>query len=94
MDTTNEDDWLTTTPIAERYGVEAATVRTWAKFKGFPDHARRNYSPGTPVAWHVPGIDAWLRSRVLPRKQRPARWWAVVDVESYSDRKTKAGAAR
>ena len=81
--------WITTTQAAPRYGIEATTIQQWPPMKGFPNHAKRRRSPGSPVEWHVPSVDDWLRSRVRHRQQRPARWWSVVGINGYPDRNLK-----
>lgn len=85
----NDEGWLTTTEACARYLIEASTFLDWQRYRGFPLDAKRRRSPGSPVEWHVPSIDEWLRDRPRSPRQRPSRWWSVVNVQGYPDKRRK-----
>lgn len=84
----NDDpsEWLTLTQVCGRYFVSASTLEDWYRQRGFPAEAKRS-RPGWGSIWHVPTVDDWLRSRPRHARQRPSRWWPVVGVEGYPDKK-------
>ncbi len=83
MQHTDETEWVRTTDLAARYSVEAATVSSWRYHRTFPEAAVKRASAGSPVMWHQPSVDAWLRTR-RHRRSRPARWWSVVGNPGYA----------
>jgi hypothetical protein len=84
-----EPMWLSSTQAAYRYRVEATTFLRWQQLRDFPLQARRQLKAGSVAEWNVTLIDAWLRARPQHSRQRPARWWSVVGVEGYPDKRRR-----
>lgn len=80
---------MTTTELAGRYGVSALTLLAWRNMRTFPIEAVFKLNPGSPAMWNPDAVDAWLRSRPRHRQQRPARWWGVVGIDGYPNRKQR-----
>lgn len=76
MSTATKEDWLLTMEAAARYGVGVDMLRTWRKWRDFPEAAVRR--DGNVNLWDVVGIDEWLRSRRVHKVGRPPRWTEVV----------------
>lgn len=73
---TDNGDWITTFDACFRYGVGSDMLKAWRRWDGFP---RDGVEPqGRTLIWHVPTIDAWLRSRPISKVGRPPRWASVV----------------
>ena len=70
------EQWVTTLEACFRYGIGSDMLKTWRKWKGFPDDAVE--PRGRTLAWHVPTIDAWLKARPISKVGRPPRWAVIV----------------
>lgn len=77
MDLRTQDSWLLSMEAAVRYRVSVDMLRTWRRWRDFPEDAVRR--EGGVNVWHVQEIDVWLRSRRLHRVGRPPRWTEVVN---------------
>ena len=71
-----KDEWLTTLELSHRYQVGPDMLKTWRRWRTFPEEAVRTH--GRTLLWHVPVLDAWLRDRPLSRVGRPPRWASIV----------------
>jgi hypothetical protein len=83
------------TPLPELcalYGLSPITILSWRYMKGFPSEAISKTSPGTPAMFDRRAIDNWLRNRPVHRRQRPARWWSVVDHPGFTSRRSTGSA--
>ena len=75
---------VTIADLCARYEVSPLTIVSWREMANFPRGAITRATAGSQSLWDVDAIDAWLRQRPRHRKQRPARWWAVLGIEPYS----------
>jgi hypothetical protein len=69
-------EWITTLQASFRYGVGSDMLKVWRRLKTFPEEAVKPH--GRTLLWHVPTVDAWLRSRPISRVGRPPRWAQIV----------------
>lgn len=73
---TNKTEWITTLEACFRYGVGTDMLKTWRKWRTFPEMAVKVH--GRTLHWHVSCVDKWLRERPLSRVGRPPRWALLV----------------
>lgn len=76
MITPENEGWLLTMEAAARYRVSTDMLRTWRKWREFPEEAVRR--EGNICVWHIDTIDIWLRGRRVHKVGRPPRWTDVV----------------
>jgi hypothetical protein len=71
-----ENEWLTTLEASFRYVVGGDMLKTWRRWRGFPEDAVR--AVGRTLEWHEPTVTAWLRSRPVYKNGPQPRWLEVV----------------
>jgi len=68
---------LSTSELANRYGIGIDLLRQWRRWHNFPQNVVERR--GGITYWDADKVDAWLRARDVGKTGRPARWRSVVD---------------